>query len=493
MKSSLRVVAGLAIVLALLLALSAMTVSAQGPTATPVPGASPTPAQAPPAAAAGRNLDDPGIAATLGNAVAAVPANTAEWFRFDYVTPINEFPRNTVTIRMVNGVNSGLGFEVWSPERMQGNWWDNKPVGKGTQEVLPACNVTLSDGTVQKCTTNDLTWVGGFAVSAPYYIRVVNDTGTALTPQIIVSGNGLAQCQNVTPSQAQPQPSAPGNQGFTLVECPTADGGLAPVSGPAAAAPALAATETPAAAPTLAASPTTAATLAPLATSTPAAAATSAATTAAGAATAAATSAAGAATSVATSAAGAATSVATSVATSAATSAATTAAGTSTPAGAPSVTPAAGGTTLTGLAVAQDAKLGPIVTDSQGRTLYAWTQDTSSTSTCTGSCAQTWPPALTSGTPQGGTGITASMIGTSARSDSGTQVTYNGHPLYWFSGDKNPGDTNGQGVAGKWFTVSPSGTLNQAGGAGGATTPGAAGTSSPSGAATSMPSGTSTP
>ncbi len=140
--------------------------------------------------------------------------------------------------------------------------------------------------------------------------------------------------------------------------------------------------------------------------------------------------------------------------------------------------------TLTGLAVAQDAKLGPIVTDSQGRTLYAFVKDTGTTSTCTGSCAQTWPPALTSGTPQLGTALTSILVGTSARSDGGTQVTYNGHPLYYFSGDTSPGDTKGQGVGGNWFTVSPTGTLNQTGGAGGTTTPGAAGTSVPGGTAT---------
>ncbi len=456
MKSSFRVVAGLALLLALLLGLSALTVSAQGPTATP------TPAQAPPAAAAGTNLDDPGRAATIGSAVAAIPAHTAQWFRFDYVTPVNDFPRNTVTIRMPNGVNSGLGFEVWSPERMQGNWWDNEPVGRGTQEVLPACTTTLPDGTTAKCTTNDLTWVGGFAVSAPYYIRVVNDADNALAPQMIVGGNGLAQCQNVTPSQAQAQASTqPSNQGFIQIACPDANGVLVPMTG---AAPGAAAT--PAGAATPAAAPTIAPTSTPLATSTPAAAATAAATTAAGAATSAATSAAGAATAAATSASGAATAVATSVAT------ATTAA-TSAPAG------AAGGVgvTLTGLAVAQDAKLGPIVTDSQGRTLYAWVKDTGTTSSCTGSCAQTWPPALASGTPQLGTGLTSILVGTSARSDGGTQVTYNGHPLYYFSGDKNPGDTNGQGVAGLWFTVSPAGALNQMAGAGGTTTPG--GTATP--------------
>jgi hypothetical protein len=65
-----------------------------------------------------------------------------------------------------------------------------------------------------------------------------------------------------------------------------------------------------------------------------------------------------------------------------------------------------------------------------------------------------------------------SKVGTITRSDGTTQVTYNGHPLYYFSGDKAPGDTNGQGVGGNWFTISPSGDLIQTGGGAGAgTTP----------------------
>ncbi len=464
MKMSFRIVAGFALMLALLLGLSALTVSAQGPTgtatpaATSVPGGNPTPAQAPPAAAAGTNLDDPGRAATLGNAAAAaIPANTAQWFRFDYVTPANTFPAQQVMVRLVNGVTNGLGFEVWSPERMQGNWWENKPVGRGTQEVLPACNITLPDDTVVKCTTNDLTWVGGFGAPGTYYVRVTNNTDKALTPQLIFSGDGLAQCTN--PSQAQSQ--TPGtDQGLAQVQCgPAAAPTLAP------AAPGAAATETPASAASPVALPTTAAPSTPEATTAPTEAATPA---------------------------GAPSLAPTETPGAAATSAATESpAGSATPAGAPSLAPAAGATggagsanAVTGLAVAQDAKLGPIVTDSQGRTLYAFIKDTGTTSTCTGSCAQNWPPAAASGTPQAGSGLTASMIGTSARSDGATQVTYNSHPLYYFSGDKNPGDTNGQGVAGNWFTVSPDGTLNQMGGAGGSTTPGAAGTSAPGGTPT---------
>lgn len=101
--------------------------------------------------------------------------------------------------------------------------------------------------------------------------------------------------------------------------------------------------------------------------------------------------------------------------------------------------------------------LGQILIDAEGRTLYLFENDTGTTSTCTGQCATNWPPLLATGTPTGGLGVEASKIGTTTRSDGGTQVTYNGHPLYRFSGDSAAGDTNGQGVGGNWFVVSPQG------------------------------------
>ena len=101
--------------------------------------------------------------------------------------------------------------------------------------------------------------------------------------------------------------------------------------------------------------------------------------------------------------------------------------------------------------------LGQILIDAEGRTLYLFLKDTGTTSTCDGQCATTWPALIATGTPTGGLGVEASKIGTSMRSDGGTQVTYNGHPLYTFSGDTAPGNTNGQGVGGNWFVVSPQG------------------------------------
>jgi predicted lipoprotein with Yx(FWY)xxD motif len=121
----------------------------------------------------------------------------------------------------------------------------------------------------------------------------------------------------------------------------------------------------------------------------------------------------------------------------------------------------AGAVTVTsgGAAVVKTASspLGQILVDGSGRTLYLYKPDTGMTSTCTGSCASIWPPDATTGKPQG-TGVSASMLGTTTRSDKSSQVTFDGHPLYYFSGDSKAGDVKGQGYQGIWFVVSPSGT-----------------------------------
>jgi predicted lipoprotein with Yx(FWY)xxD motif len=115
-----------------------------------------------------------------------------------------------------------------------------------------------------------------------------------------------------------------------------------------------------------------------------------------------------------------------------------------------------------------DGDLGTILVDAQGYTLYLFKQDTGTTSTCTEGCASTWPAVTTDGDPIAGTGTDASLLGTSDRPDGGTQVTYDGHPLYRYSGDSAPGDTNGQGIGDVWFAVTADGTPAAAGGAGGA-------------------------
>lgn len=106
-------------------------------------------------------------------------------------------------------------------------------------------------------------------------------------------------------------------------------------------------------------------------------------------------------------------------------------------------------------------KLGQVLVDGSGRTLYLFAADTSTQSTCNSSaCVQYWPPLLTNGAPQAGAGVNGSLLGTTKRQDGTTEVTYAGHPLYYFVSDKKSGDVTGQGVngfGGPWYVVSPSG------------------------------------
>ena len=104
--------------------------------------------------------------------------------------------------------------------------------------------------------------------------------------------------------------------------------------------------------------------------------------------------------------------------------------------------------------------LGEILVDSRGRTLYLFRRDSGTKSACAGACAIEWPPLRATGKPTVGSGAAASSVATSARSDGKPQVTYNGHPLYLFSGDQKPGDTNGEGVnafGGLWYALSSAG------------------------------------
>ena len=109
-----------------------------------------------------------------------------------------------------------------------------------------------------------------------------------------------------------------------------------------------------------------------------------------------------------------------------------------------------------------------ILTNSQGRTLYYRTTDTASSSTCTGACASTWPPLLTSGAPTAASSLSGTL--NSLSDANGTQVTYNGHLLYTYSWDSKAGDTNGEGIGGVWFVATPD-LATQGSGSGGTPTP----------------------
>ena len=112
------------------------------------------------------------------------------------------------------------------------------------------------------------------------------------------------------------------------------------------------------------------------------------------------------------------------------------------------------------IAIADNAKLGKILVDGRGKTLYLFAKDTGSASTCYGACATYWPPVLTKDSPLAGTGANAALLGTTKRSDGTTEVTYAGHPLYYVVTDHNPGDATGQAVnnfGAAWYVLGPDG------------------------------------
>jgi predicted lipoprotein with Yx(FWY)xxD motif len=107
-----------------------------------------------------------------------------------------------------------------------------------------------------------------------------------------------------------------------------------------------------------------------------------------------------------------------------------------------------------------NSPLGRILVDGHGLTLYLFEKDTSTASTCDGACASSWPPLTTTGSPLAGDGALAGKLGTTKRTGGKTEVTYNGHPLYYYAGDTKPGDTTGQGLdsfGAPWYVLSPAG------------------------------------
>ena len=116
-----------------------------------------------------------------------------------------------------------------------------------------------------------------------------------------------------------------------------------------------------------------------------------------------------------------------------------------TPAG--STAPNASGTAGVVVGMTSSAGFGAILTGPNGMTLYTHAGDTATESTCTGACATAWPPLATTAQPTAGPGVTG-QLGTVSRADGATQVTYDGHPLYYWQGDTKAGDVTGNDVEG---------------------------------------------
>jgi predicted lipoprotein with Yx(FWY)xxD motif len=125
--------------------------------------------------------------------------------------------------------------------------------------------------------------------------------------------------------------------------------------------------------------------------------------------------------------------------------------------------PAAGQSTAAGQSPAgvriEQSSLGPILTDQNGRTLYAFTDDKGGTSSCAGQCIATWPALVSRQPVTAGDGANKALLSQTTRAEGTTQATYSEWPLYYYVGDVGPGDVDGQGVDGVWFVVGADGKL----------------------------------
>jgi len=111
------------------------------------------------------------------------------------------------------------------------------------------------------------------------------------------------------------------------------------------------------------------------------------------------------------------------------------------------------------LVTTRKTKLGTILVNAQGRSLYLFLKDKNGKSACSGACAKAWPPLMSTGKPKAAGGANAKLLGTTKRSN-GTQVTYNGHPLYTFFQDTKAGQTKGQGsnfFGALWYVMGTNG------------------------------------
>lgn len=141
--------------------------------------------------------------------------------------------------------------------------------------------------------------------------------------------------------------------------------------------------------------------------------------------------------------------------------------------------------------VADNPDLGQILTDADGNTVYLFEKDENGMSNCSGECAAQWPPVTTSGSPKVGAGADQSLIGTVKRDDGSEQVTYDGHPLYRYVGDTQPGDTNGNELelyGAEWYAMMPDGSNAESGGGGESTSTGEDSTSTSQDSTSGYPS-----
>jgi predicted lipoprotein with Yx(FWY)xxD motif len=125
----------------------------------------------------------------------------------------------------------------------------------------------------------------------------------------------------------------------------------------------------------------------------------------------------------------------------------------------------ASGATVCTKQVQLSGQAATVLATTGGMTLYYFKSDTASSSACSGACSRTWPALMASGSNVTGSGLPGTLA--TLKDANGQQVTYNGHPLYTYAGDRAQTDANGQGIEGKWFAATPNlATLSSSSGSG---------------------------
>jgi hypothetical protein len=116
-----------------------------------------------------------------------IPGNAAIWYRFEYAGDGSE-----IVLRMVNGLTSGLGFNVFVPEQAV-DWWNTGPIGRGTGTP---CGVNAISNPNLNCgeNVNDLLWSGRFPTPGTYFVQVENPTPGPIEFLLTVSGTGINVC-----------------------------------------------------------------------------------------------------------------------------------------------------------------------------------------------------------------------------------------------------------------------------------------------------------
>ncbi len=163
------------------------------------------------AGAAGPGGSNPTNAILVDNSVDTIAANSSLWYRFDYQINTITNVKPVTTLTLVNGTNSGVGFEIWAPNQIQ-DMADNQPIGQGT-----AINIDCNTGEISGsggCQSPDLIWTGQFGANGTYYVQVNNTNAAQTQFKLVITGDGvkLAQAAALAPKAASAVPlKATGN------------------------------------------------------------------------------------------------------------------------------------------------------------------------------------------------------------------------------------------------------------------------------------------